>query len=144
LELPNPADPKKKIPNGDRIKVLERINQSKEATNRSPEDTVALATLLIRVGRLDEAEGLLARDRQGFLANTTLAHIYALKGDWERAFEYQSIANGDPPAEINRLTPAQVRWQTRLNRGPLTRLFRLRSREAATKARPQNEDVDDL
>jgi hypothetical protein len=146
---PDLRDPKTgaKVVNEARDQVLKQIADRQAVPSRSPEDTVALATLLIRVGRLDDAEGLLARDRQGFLVNNTLAHVYALRHDWDRASEYLSIANGDdPPAGLQKLTKDQLDWHQKLNHGPLARLFKLRLQEsqARPKPLPQNEDVDDL
>jgi hypothetical protein len=131
--------------NPDRDPVIARIEARRHSPNRSPEDTAALAADLLRTGKPDEAEALLVRDRQGFLPNVTLAHIYAAKGDWHRAYDYLVIANGeDPPAALKGLTAAQLDWQMKINRGPLTRLYKARALESQPGRRPnpQTEDVD--
>ncbi|MBY0514389.1 MAG: tetratricopeptide repeat protein, partial [Gemmataceae bacterium] len=125
--------------------VLTRIAARRQQAKRTPGEAAALAADLVRVGDLDAAEALLARDRHGYLANVTLAHIYATKGGWEKAYDYLVVANGeDPPEALKGLSPAQLDWQLRLNRGPLLRLYKARAVEAqpGRKPSPQTEDVD--
>jgi len=113
--------------------------------NRTALDNAALAADLLRIGKPDEAEGVLAGDRRGFLPNVTLAHICAVKGDWAKAAEYLSIANEErPPTELKGLSKAQLDWELKLVRGPLTRLYEARALEARSKVAPENEDVDPI
>lgn len=138
--LKDPADPTKVNP--DRDALLKRIDRRKRVRNRPLLENVALAADLLRSGQPDGAEGVLARDRSGFLPNVTLAHVYAAKGEWGKAAEYLSIANEerDIPAELPKLTKEQFAWQRKLNETYLMQLFDARWRTSRVKPRPPVED----
>jgi hypothetical protein len=134
--------------NKDREAVLKRIDARKAARTRPPAETVALAVDLLRAGRADEAAGVLAAERGGFLPNVTLAHVRAAAGDergWAAAAEHLAIANEErPPADLPGLTPAQFAWQQGINRGPLARLFESRWQEARRRPDPAAEQPDPI
>ena len=142
LEL-NPVFKDSKGENKAREVVLKRIAERRRALNRSSLENAALAADLLRIGKPDDAESVLASDRRGYLPNVTLAHACAAKGEWAKAAEYLSIANEErPPTELKGWSKAQLDWELKLDRGPLTRLFEARALEARTKIVPENEDLD--
>lgn len=130
----------------DRGVVAERIKKEQQKQNRTLEDNVALAVDLLRFGRPDDAEGALGGQRQGFLPNITLAHI-AIAQDtrdrpgWPRAFTYLDIANEErPPKELPGISPQQLAWQIKLNRGALLKLVKLRWDESKGEKPPPPEN----
>lgn len=150
--LKNQLNPELKD-NKDRQRVLARIATRQNLRGRPRAETVALAVDLLRTGKLDEAAGLLAAERGGFLPNLTLAHIRAAGSTdrddrgWAAATEHLAIANEErAPATIPGLTPAQWAWQQKINQGPLAELFKSRWQEARHHARqrldPENEQPD--
>ncbi len=151
LERADETDPTKKI-RSDRGVVKDRIDKRQKQAKRTQEDSVALAVDLLRFGRPDDADGTLAgKQRQGYLAYVTLAHIAAAQPnpndqktrDWSRAYSFLSDANEVPrPKEFPGLTPQQLAWQVKLNRGVLLKFVRLRMDEARAKPGPENELPD--
>ena len=134
--LTNPNNPGEKSERG---RLADRIAKARQNPNRTPEQSVALAVDLLRFGRPDEATGALRGQRGGFLPNVTLAHVAAAQGEWGQAFEYLDIANESAPGAVPGLTPQQLAWQVKLNRGPLARFVRLRWEEAKTGKPPVPE-----
>ncbi len=129
----------------DRIKLLRKIETRLRNSNRTQLETVTLAVDLIQAGRDDEAETLLAHERRGYLPNATLAHIYADKHDWAKAYDYLDIANGErPPKELPGLTRQQLGWQIELDRGPLATLFQSRWHESRNRIPIEDEGLDAL
>lgn len=140
VTLANQLNPTLKTP--ERERLLGRIATRQKARTRAPVETVALAADLIRAGRPDDAAGVLARDRRGFLPNATLAHAAAARGDWRDAWNYQSIANDEaPPDELPGLTRPQLAWQLHLNKAYLLSLFEMRTKP---RAAPEVETVEPL
>lgn len=148
LSLINQLNPNLKNAQGknpDRDPVIARIELRQMAASRTPEENAALAVDLLRIGKPDAAAAVLVSNRQGYLPNITLAHIAAARGDWERAYDYLVVANTEePPASLKGLSPAQLDWQLKLNRGPLAKLYKARAHEAqpGRKPTPQTETVD--
>jgi len=129
--------------------VAERIKKEQQKRNRTLEDNVALAVDLLRFGRPDDAEGALRGQRQGFLPNITLAHIAIAQDSrdhpgWPRAFSYLDIANEEQPLkEMPGLSPQQLAWQIKLNRGALLKLVKLRWNESKGKKTPPENELPD-
>ena len=88
----------------------------------TPEETAALAADLIRAGQVDEALNRIkprVLDRNpSYFAFTTLAHVYAARGDWREAVDYQlgALLDCEMPAEVKGLTRPQRDWIARLDR----------------------------
>ena len=117
--------------------------QKKNAKQRTPEESVALAVDLLRFGRADDAEGALRGLRRGFLPNVTLAHIAATQGQWARAYEYLDIANEETaPASLNPKSP-KIAWQLKVNRGALRKLVELRAAEQRGPKAPVEDELPD-
>ena len=149
LERPDPNDPAKAT-RSDRGEVKDRIDARQKLRNPSEVDRVALAVDWLRFGKPDQAAEVLRGTRRGYLPNVTLAHVAAAQTTrdhptWAQAFEYLDIANAErPPAEFPGLTPQQLAWQVKLNRGALQKLIGLRMREARTDHAPEGELPDAL
>ncbi len=146
------VDPKTGHPKlSDRGVVDERVKkeQRKKAGERTVEESVALAVDLLRLGRLDDAEGTLKGQRSGFLSNITLAHIAAAQGQWARAYEYLDIANEErPPPALPGTSAKKLAWQLKVNRGPLVKFVKLRLAEyreeqARKSKRPPEDELPD-
>ena len=139
-------DPKTGQPKlSDRGVVDARIKKARQKKGTpTTEESVAQAVDLLRINRLDDAEGALRVQRNGFLPNVTLAHIAATRGDWPRAYEYLDIANEErPPDSVPGTPPKKLAWQLKLNRGPLLKLLKLRLAEArGPKLPPEDEQPD--
>jgi hypothetical protein len=145
-------DPKTGKPKlSDRGVVSQRIAAERKKPNRTLPENVALAVDLLRFGRPDEAAGVLREERRGYLPNVTLAHI-AIAQDtrdtpgWARAFTYLDIASEEaPPKSLPGMSPQQLAWELKLDRGPLTKLVKLRWAEAkGKKGLPEDELPDAL
>jgi hypothetical protein len=118
----------------DRGALDARIKREREKKGRTADERAALAVDLLRFRDPVQAEAELKGTRRGFLPNVTLAHVVAEQGRWAEAAEYLSIANEErPPASLPGTAPKKLAWQLKLNKGPLTTLFRLRGREARAK-----------
>jgi hypothetical protein len=146
LETPDPKDSAKKIKT-ERGVVKDRIDRRQKLRTRTDLDSAALAVDLLRFGQPLEAETALKGLRRGFLPNVTLAHVAATQGEWPRAFDYLDIANAErpPPAADLGLTPQQLAWQIKLNRGPLMKLVQSRAKEArGPKLVPEDELPDPI
>lgn len=149
LERADPTDPAKKT-RSDRGVLKDRIDRRLKLRERSELDNVALAVDWLRFGQPDEAAAALRGARRGFLPNITLAHIAIAQNSrehptWAQAFEYLDIANAEaPPKQFPGLTPQQLAWQLKLNRGPLLKLVQLRMQEARAKPAPESELPDAL
>ncbi len=149
LERVDPTDPAKKT-RSDRGVLKDRIDKRLKLRDRSEVDNVALAVDWLRFGQPDEAAAALKGTRRGFLPNITLAHIAVAQNTrehptWGQAFEYLDIANAEPqPKQFPGLTPQQLAWQLKLNRGALLKFVQLRMQEARTKPVPENELPDAL
>ncbi len=141
----NPAFKDAKGVNAPREAVLQRIAVRQRKRNRDMLETVALATDLLRVGKADEAESVLASDRRGYLPNATLAHICAARNEWAKAMEYLSIASEErPPTSLKGLSTSQLAWELNLTRGPLMKLYEERAQDARRKIAQEDETFDDL
>jgi tetratricopeptide (TPR) repeat protein len=146
----NAADDRVKAdgkPNSDRIAFVERITAA-GGKKLSTIEAVALAGDLLRVGRLDEALNRvqpLVRDRNpNYFAFTALAHVYAARGDWREAVDYQRAAmlDAEMPAEVKGLSNPQRDWFARLDRDFVLPYYELRLKEAAALPRPNPVDED--
>ena len=142
LSVTNPQTKQTRL--SERGVVAERIAAAEKKRKRTPEESVALAVDLLRFGRPEDAAGALAEQRRGFLPNVTLAHIAIAQNDWARAFTYLDIATEErPPVALPGLTPQQLAWHMKLNRGPLMTLVGLRLKEArGPKPAPEDEQPD--
>jgi tetratricopeptide (TPR) repeat protein len=134
----------------DRQRVLKRIEERSRARNLPPDEAVALAADLLRVGQVDEAVNRLKplyddRDRRGtrtYPITAALVHAHAARGEWAHALNYlPDLFDLDPPPARG-LTPAQRAWQTRLDREYLPHYLQLRRAEAEASPRPDPEDED--
>lgn len=149
LERADPTDPAKKT-RSDRGVLKDRIDKRAKLPARSETDNVALAVDWLRFGQPDEAAAALKGTRRGFLPNVTLAHVAIAQNTrdhptWGQAFEYLDIANAEPsPKQFPGLTPQQLAWQLKLNRGPLLKFVQLRMQDARTRPAPENELPDAL
>ncbi|MBY0458921.1 MAG: tetratricopeptide repeat protein [Gemmataceae bacterium] len=142
--LVNPDNPSEKSERG---RAFDRIEKAQKNAKRTPEQSAALAADLIRVGKAGEAAGVFQR-RDGFLVNVTLAHAFAAQADWRQASNYLAIANdpedSPPPKALPGVTPAQLAWQLKLNRGPLKTLFDTRRAAVGRKESPEDERPDPI
>ncbi|MBX9581738.1 MAG: hypothetical protein K2X87_15655 [Gemmataceae bacterium] len=138
--LANVANPAKDSP--ERQRVLRRIDERSRAKSLSPDETVALAADLLRVGRADEALNRLKplyddRDRRGtrtYPVTAALVHAHAARGEWPQALNYlPDLFDLDPPPAKG-LSPAQRAWQTKLDRDYLPHYLQLRRDEAGRSA----------
>ena len=153
LEVPDPNDPAKKLKT-DRGVVKDRIDKQLKVAGRTREQSVALAVDLFRFNKPAEAASVLVGEhRRGYLGNVTLAHIataqanpdQAVKGvDWPGAMNFLSIATDEvPPTEVPGLTPQQLAWQLKLDRGALMKFLRLRRDEARGPKLPPEDELPD-
>jgi hypothetical protein len=133
--------------NSDRIAFMERIKAA-GGKKLSTLEAVALTGDLLRVGRADEALNRvqpLVRDRNpNYFAFTALAHVYAARGDWREAVDYQRAAmlDAEMPAEVKGLSRAQRDWFAGLDRNYVLPYYELRLKEAAAVPRPNPVDED--
>src|SRR5262249_22310531 len=115
--------------NDDRKGVLERIAERKKAKKLSSDETAALATDLLRVGKSDEAlDRLSAKLRPAnYWVFTTLGHVYAARGDWAQAIQQQTAAKLDAemPETVKGLTKGQRDWWEKLDRDYLPHYYQL-------------------
>ena len=146
----NTADSRKKANgeiNSDRAAVLQRIERARDRKLAAAE-TIGLAADLLRVGQVDEALNRvrpLVRERNpNYFAFTTLAHIYAVRGDWREAVDYQLSALLDAalPAEVKGLTRPQRDWIAKLDRDFVLPYYQLRLKESQITPRPNPADED--
>jgi len=112
----------------------------------SQDRQVALATDLIRLGRVDDALTLLqprVQDRTpDFFALVTLAQAHALKGDWEEAIKLHSFAfEGRLPNKLTGSNEAQTTWAINVEKVYVTRWLKLRFEESKTGVQVENHDV---
>jgi hypothetical protein len=126
-----------------------RIAAGRQKANRTPTESVALAVDLLRFGRPDEAAGVLAEQRSGYLPNVTLAHVAVAQDSrdrpgWARAFTYLDIAAEEPPPKsLPGMSPQQLAWELKLDRGPLMKFVKLRWGEAKGQKGPPEDELPD-
>jgi hypothetical protein len=122
---PKPGEPD----NPDRKKILDRIAERKKAKRLPSDETAALATDLLRVGRADEAlDKLIAKSRPAnYWVFTGLGHVYAARGDWVDAIQQQDAARLDAemPETVKGLTKAQRDWWQMLDRDYLPHYYQI-------------------
>lgn len=130
-------DPKTGKPKlSERGVVGQRIAAERKKRNRTPAEGVGLAVDLLRFGRPDDAAGVLADQRSGYLPNVTLAHVAIAQGTrdnpgWPRAFSYLDLlAEETPPQSLPGMSPQQLAWEVKLDRGPLMKFVKLRMADA--------------
>jgi hypothetical protein len=131
----------------DRGRLERRIAAGLKRPNRTMPEGVALAVDLLRFGRPDEAAGVLRDQRRGYLPNVTLAHVAVAQDSrdrpgWSRAFTYLDIAGEEPPPKsLPGVSPQQLAWEVKLDRGPLMAFVKLRMADArrAEELRRKNE-----
>jgi hypothetical protein len=125
---PKPGEPD----NPDREAFLKRIRKAEEPENPekskkprrlSAEETAALATDLLRVGKSDEALNKLSAKMRppNYWVLTTLGHVHAARGDsrdWAEAIQQQTSARLDAemPEVVKGLTKEQRDWWEMIDR----------------------------
>lgn len=143
--LANLADAAKNPP--ERQRTLKRIADRAPSRTLPPDETVALAADLIRVGRTEEALNRLKplyddRDRRGtrtYPVTAALVHAHAARGEWTAALNYlPDLFDADPPPARG-LSPAQRAWQTKLDREYLPHYLDIRRAEASARPNPETE-----
>lgn len=127
--------PKGEKDNPDREAFLKRIREATEAKDSkkpkrlSSDETAALATDLLRVGKSDLAlDKLSAKMRPAnYWVFTTLGRIYAERGDWAQAIELQRSASLDAemPQTVKGLSKAQRDWWEKLDRDYLPHYYQI-------------------
>lgn len=138
--------------NPDREAILNRIRKteepaeptkSKKPKRLTAEETAALATDLLRVGKFDEAlNKLSAKIRPAnYWVFTTLGHVHATRGDWTEALQLQTAARLDAemPETVKGLTKDERDWWAKLDRDYLPHYYQinkqfLESRRGLTSA----------
>jgi hypothetical protein len=134
----------------DRQRVLKRIGDRSRVGKLPPDEAVALAADLLRVGQADEAVSRLKplyddRDRRGtrtYPVTAALVHAHAARGEWSQALNYlPDLFDADPPPAKG-WTTAQRAWQTKLDREYLPHYLQIRRAEAEASPRPAPEDED--
>jgi hypothetical protein len=131
----------------DRGRLERRIAAERKKPNRTLPESVGLAVDLLRFGRADDAAGVLRSQRSGYLPTVTLAHISIAQDSrdhsgWVQAFGYLDLLPEEPPPKsLPGMSPRQLAWEVKLDRGPLMKLVRLRMAEAreAEALRLKNE-----
>lgn len=148
----------------DRAQIEKRAAAKMARGELSPEETLPLAVDMLRLGtaseggwgsgpssasRLDADAALnrlmlLKRQRPNYYVLSTLAHLYAARGDWPDALSHLESAIFDyaPPPPVPGLTPEQQRWQLRIDRDYILPYLRFRQQEAAQKLKPPMESED--
>lgn len=146
----NAMDPRTKANgkvNSDRETMLGRI-EKRSGKKLTAAESAALTADLIRVGHLDDALNQIKPHVLGrnpsYLALTTLAHVYAARGDWREAVDYQlsAILDAEMPVEVNGLSKPQRDWIAMLDRDYVLPYFQHKLRDA--KSNPASEDVAPL
>jgi hypothetical protein len=143
-------DPKTGRPRpSERGVVKQRIDAAEKKPHRTQLENVALAVDLLRFGRPDEAAGVLAAERNGYLPNVTLAFVAVAQDSrdrpgWSRAFTYLDIAGEErPPASLPGMSPPQLAWELKLDRGALMKFVKLRWEEAKGAKGPPEDELPD-
>jgi hypothetical protein len=116
-------------------------------------EVVALAGDLLHVGQTDRALNLLVprSRRPDYLVFSTLAHVYAARGEWAEALRYHTEARLDTemPADLKGLSKPQRDWWDKLDADYVTWMYRVRAGEAppaplTAKEREQREEAEEI
>lgn len=156
----------------DRRKVEERARALMKRRDLTPDESLALAVDLLRLGTasegaaaggwgsapsaaaqggaLDANEALnrliaLKRGRPNYYVFSTLAHHYASTREFLSdgiSHLESAIYDYAPPPPVPGLTPDQQKWQVRIDRDYVLPLLRFRLKEANITPRPKLEDED--
>ncbi|MFO0795907.1 MAG: tetratricopeptide repeat protein [Gemmataceae bacterium] len=136
-------------PNPDRSKVLKRVQDRPSA--KTADDAAAQAADLIRLGNggqvayADHALKLLYPFRGGRQPNyfvfTTLAAVYAARGEWRMAEEAHAAAlfDAEMPAAVKGWSGPQRDWLCKFDDTYLPHYYRLQRTESELKPRPAPE-----
>ncbi|MCZ2343810.1 MAG: hypothetical protein LC104_18735 [Bacteroidales bacterium] len=136
--------------NPDRQKILDRIAAARKAEATAaltPEQLAGLAADELRVGQFDEALNRLAprsRDRvPDFRILATLAHTYAMRGEWHEALRWHQAAflDAEFPESLAQTTVEQLAWLKRVERDYYRRWLRIHQERQAQKADPTKESI---
>jgi hypothetical protein len=142
-EIGNP----KGEPGPKRKEVLDRIARLKARQSLTPAETAGLAADLFRTRQADAALNLLTprtRDRvPDFRILATLAHLYAVRGDWVEAIRLHDSAllDAEFPNDLPGTTPEQRKWLHRAEQEYYRKWLRIRQQEVSARLPPESEDV---
>jgi hypothetical protein len=134
-------------PGPKRKEVLDRIAQLRTKPSLTPAETAGLAADLFRTRQVDAALNLLTprtRDRvPDFRILATLAHLYAIRGDWVEAVRLHDSAllDADFPTDLFGATSDQRKWVLKVEREYYRKWLQIRQQETAKRLAPEAEDV---
>jgi tetratricopeptide (TPR) repeat protein len=151
-QLANVADPRPGPdgqPNPDRAKVIARVKARPPA--KTAEDDAIACVDLLHLGNTDAGayvdqalNRLFPRTRErvpNYFAITTLAAVYAARGEWDRAERCHGELRFDAemPSQVKGWTDAQRGWLQKFDDTYVAHYYRLRRTEAEAKPRPDPE-----
>jgi hypothetical protein len=123
--------------NKDRTTFVDLEAKGGAIKNPTSDDVAARAGYLLRLGEADTGIKILTplTRRPSYFVFSTLSHLHAARGDWERAYQYlrEGQLDTDLPQKVSGLSTVQRDWIKKMDEVYLPRFYQLRRQE--TEAR---------